>query len=208
MNELTSFRNCGHEGVEKFLWITEDEGAYGNEIDGPLFDWISGKDDFLKYVKNRNTIITAGGNCGMYARFYKNYFKTVYTFEPDDLCFYCLDRNCVGEGYHKYHGALGNTTDKLHLRRSPFPNNQGMHQIDDSPGNVQIYKIDDLNLDECDSIHLDIEGYESNALKGALDTINKFKPVIILERGSGAEIIKPLGYRAVKALRMDIIYTI
>lgn len=144
----------------------------------------------------------------MYARFYKNYFKKVYTFEPDDLCFYCLDRNCVGEGYYKYHGALGNTTEKLSLSRSPFSNNQGMHQISDNPGNVQIYKIDDLNLTECDSIHLDIEGYEAHALRGALNTINQFKPVIILERGSGNEVIRPLGYKPVKALRMDIIYTI
>jgi FkbM family methyltransferase len=204
--ELTSMRKCGYEGVDEFLWITEDQGAFGNETDGPLFDWIQGRDDFLLHVKNKNVVITAGGNCGMYVRFYKNYFRDVYTFEPDDLCFYCLDRNCVGEGYHKYHGGLGETTDKLTLVKTFAPSNHGMHQISKTPGNVQMYRIDDLNLNACDLIHLDVEGFEADALRGGLETIKKFKPVIILERANGKDVIEPLGYKMIKELRMDSIF--
>lgn len=204
--KLTSLRKCGYEGVDEFLWITEDEGAFGNETDGPLYDWITGRDDFLQYVKKRDTVVIAGGNCGMYVRFYKNYFNDVYTFEPEDLCFYCLDRNCVGEGYHKYHGGLGDVNDQLTLKRTPAPTNHGMHQIINFPGKVQMYRLDDLNLQHCDLIHLDVEGYEDKALIGSLGTIQKFNPVIILERASGREVIEPLGYRMVKELRMDSIF--
>jgi hypothetical protein len=41
--------------------------------------------------------------------------------------------------------------------------------------------IDDLNLPGCDLIQLDIEGYELNALLGAVKTIKKYKPVLCVE---------------------------
>ena len=81
MKDLTSYRKCGHEGVDELLWVTSDSGAFGNEKDGPLFDWIQDHEDFMSHVKNFDTVVQAGGNCGMYPRFYKNYFKNVYTFE-------------------------------------------------------------------------------------------------------------------------------
>ena len=71
--EITSYRKCGHEGVNEFLWVTQDTGAYGNEKDGPLFDWIQESRDFMSQVKKFDVVIQAGGNCGMYARFYKNF---------------------------------------------------------------------------------------------------------------------------------------
>jgi FkbM family methyltransferase len=203
--KLVSYRACGHEGVEKFLWVTKDRGAYGNENDGPLFDWISESADFMSQVKNFDVVVQAGGNCGMYPRFYKNYFREVYTFEPDDLNFYCLDRNCEGEGYHKFHGGLGNTTDSLTLKVNSLTN-VGMHKTIDQKGNVKMYRIDDLNLNNCDLIHLDIEGYEAKAILGARETIERFSPVVITERNGGEKELLNLGYTKFKKLRMDSIY--
>lgn len=203
--ELTSMRECGYEGVDEFLWVTKDKGAYGNEKDGPLFDWISDSKNFMSRVDKFDVVVQAGGNCGMYPRFYKNYFKEVYTFEPDALNFYCLDKNCVGKGYHKYFGGLGNTTDKLSIQQKSSIN-VGMHVIKENPGNVQMYRIDDLKLSTCDLIHLDVEGYETKAILGAEDTIRKFNPVVITERSGGEADLKRLGYEKYKKLRMDTIY--
>jgi hypothetical protein len=61
------------------------------------------------------------------------------------------------------------------------------NEIDDdmlvveSRPNIPILKIDDIKFTELDLIHLDIEGYEFYALKGGIETIKKFKPVIVLE---------------------------
>ena len=205
MEHLTSMRKCGIEGVEELLWITKDSGAYGNMSDGPLFDWIEDSKHFMSHVKKFDTVIQAGGNCGMYPRFYGNYFETIYTFEPDALNFYCLDHNCQGDKYHKFQGGLGNTTEKFAIR-TPSEDNVGMHYIVDTPGKIQMYKIDDLNLKECSLIHLDIEGYESKALLGGVNTITKFKPVIVTERGIGADVIVPLGYELVHTMRMDALF--
>lgn len=203
--QLTSRRHCGIEGVDKLLWITEDVGAFGDENDGPLGDWIKGKDSFMKYCKKKDVVISAGGNCGMYVRFYQNYFNEVYTYEPDDLNYYCLDKNCRGEGVHKFHGALGNSTEKFSLLKNHV-SNCGMHKIDKKPGDVQMYRIDDLNLEQCDLIHLDVEGFEADALMGGIETIKKFWPVVILEAAHGKEVVEALGYKMVERLSMDCIF--
>jgi FkbM family methyltransferase len=46
---------------------------------------------------------------------------------------------------------------------------------------IPTFTIDQLALDTCDLIQLDCEGYEPNIILGALETIEKFKPVIALE---------------------------
>jgi FkbM family methyltransferase len=200
-----SMRKCGFEGVKELLWIDSDMGAYGNESDGPLGDWIQDKEYFMEKVKKFDVVVQAGGNCGMYARFYKNYFQHVYTFEPDDLNFYCLDKNCVGDGYTKIKGGLGNTKWKLTLKKVS-QQNVGMHKIENKPGDIQMYRIDDLNLEHCDLIHLDVEGYEPDVIKGAIETIKKFSPVVITERSHGAEELKQLGYKKYRELKMDTVF--
>ena len=201
----TSMRHCGIEGVDKLLWVTLDFGAFGSEEDGPLGDWIQGSRHFMEHVSDFDTVVSAGGNCGMYVRFYRNYFKNVYTFEPDPLNFYCLDRNCVGEGYHKKQGALGETEGSCTLQRS-HASNVGMHKVTTEPGKIPMYTIDGLNLTSCGLIHLDVEGFERQVLMGAKNTIEKFSPVIILEAGHGGAMAESMGYRPVKRLSMDVVF--
>jgi FkbM family methyltransferase len=200
-----SYRKCGHENVDEFLWVSSDTGAFGHERDGPLFDWIFNKEDFLEKVKKFDVVVQAGGNCGMYPRFYKNYFNHVVTFEPDESNFHCLDVNCQGSGYTKYHGGLGNTNYNLTIRNNSNTN-VGTHRIVETPGNVKMYRLDDLNLNKCDLIHLDVERYEEPALRGAEQTIRKFSPVIITERSNGETYLKELGYVKHKQLRMDTVF--
>jgi len=205
--ELTSYRKCGYEGVEELLWVTTDIGGFGemSRGHGPIWDWVKDHEHFMSQVKSFNTVVQAGGNCGMYPRFYSNYFKNVYTFEPNPLNFYCLDINCQGDNFHKFEGGLGNTTDKLTVTNYNTIN-VGAHTIRNIPGDVQMYRIDDLNLTSCDLIHLDVEGYEPQALKGSIETIEKFNPVVIVENGRGGDILKDLGYTMHIKTIMDRVY--
>jgi len=41
--------------------------------------------------------------------------------------------------------------------------------------------IDELNLDGCDFIKIDVEGFEWGVLLGAIETIKKYKPIIFYE---------------------------
>lgn len=47
-------------------------------------------------------------------------------------------------------------------------------------------KIDDLNLEECKFIKIDVEGREPKVLEGAQKTINRFRPYILCEINTGA----------------------
>ena len=109
---------------------------------------------------------------------YSNIFKTVYTFEPDWLNFYCLVKNCPEDNIIKSQACLGDSPNLVNLSVKDW--SRGKSFIKGS-GKYPVYLIDNLGLNECDLIHLDIEGYEYFALKGAINTIKKFKPTIVIE---------------------------
>ena len=51
----------------------------------------------------------------------------------------------------------------------------------DDDGGTQAVSIDSLNLEHCDFIKLDLEGAERLALEGARETIQKFRPFLLVE---------------------------
>jgi FkbM family methyltransferase len=61
---------------------------------------------------------------------------------------------------------------------------------------VPLISIDQLRIKDLSLIQLDVEGFERAVLRGAVKTIEKQRPVIVLEdlRGNCAEILEPLGY--------------
>jgi FkbM family methyltransferase len=199
------FRECGIEGVDKLVWVKGDIGAYDLILD----DWKRNIHDWLRMVKNFDVVVQAGGNCGMYPRFYKNYFKEVYTFEPEPNNFHCLDQNCQGEGYHKFYGGLGDENKKVSVVYDGHPTvfNAGQFAINEEKGNIQLYRLDDLNLQKCDLIHLDVEGYEAKVLEGARETIKRCQPVIITEVANGTDILsKELQYKPYIHAGWDIVF--
>lgn len=196
-----SVRPVNYEGINELWWVTQDTKSFNS----PLSDWKTDKDYFLKYVKNKNTIVQAGGNCGLYARFYGNYFDTIYTFEPDPSNFSCLKLNCQDEKYKIYNVALGETSGKavLQFPKKKFKNAGIWQVVLDDCGDVEVITIDSLDLQTCDLIHLDVETFEPYVLKGAINTITKFRPVIILEAGHGHEVVLDLGYKIKEKLTSD-----
>ena len=46
---------------------------------------------------------------------------------------------------------------------------------------VPIVRIDDLRLDDCHFLKIDVEGMEKTVLAGAVDTIRRFRPILYVE---------------------------
>jgi|TARA_R110000823_G_scaffold315438_1_gene447587 FkbM family methyltransferase len=173
-----------------------------------------------EFCKKHKVIVQAGGNCGMYPKLYSDIFDTVYTFEPDPLNFYCLTKN-TGSNVIKFQACLGNERKLVNLsyeRHKVLAKrpNAGGFWISGS-GNFPILRIDDLGLKECDLIHLDIEGYEGEAILGGEETIRKFKPTISIElRGHGTQfswpdnkivsLLNKFGYAEVAKISHDRIF--
>lgn len=138
-----------------------------------------------KFCTDKKVVIQAGGNCGLYPRIYSEIFETVYTFEPDPINFFCLVQNVKKNNVIKFQSCLGSNhnlvsveIDKNLLEKKGY--NSGTFQVT-GKGIIPTIKIDDLELEECNLIHLDIEGFEGYALEGGIETIKKCKPIICLE---------------------------
>jgi len=134
-----------------------------------------------KLVKKKRVVLQAGGNVGFYVKKYADIFENVYTFEPEPLSFFCLNLNVTNPNVFKFQACLGDSHECVNLFNAcdtPLGHG-GSHVI--GAGLTPTLMIDDLNLEICDLIHLDIEGYEKKALLGGIKTINRCKPVIVIE---------------------------
>jgi FkbM family methyltransferase len=160
------------EGV---WWPVQDTKCWEN-----LHRWIDVPDILMQHVPNKNVMVQAGGNCGLYTKEYAKHFKkAVYTFEPVAELFECLVRNVPDEHVIKFQACIGNERNLVSINPHDGGDIGGGHV--GSSGIIPTLKIDDLGLDECNLIHLDVEGYEKFALAGARDTIVKCRPVICIE---------------------------
>ena len=53
--------------------------------------------------------------------------------------------------------------------------------IPDNLGGIVIYSLNQMEIDRIDFIKIDVEGYELDVLIGGKETINKFKPTMLIE---------------------------
>lgn len=203
--DLLKIRDQDVDGVTGWTWVKEDDGAWA----GPHQEWMNThRDAYLAASRERNVVVQAGGNCGLYPRLFAKYFNTVYTFEPDPLNFHCLVNNCQLDNIVKINGALGSNNEPVRVQRAGM-GNVGCHTVV-AGGLVPQFTIDQLNLPACDFIQLDVEGYEIHILHGAAKTIEKFKPGISCENGNNSgipEFLAQYGYKVVANVGADVVYS-
>ena len=186
-------------------------------------------DVYKEHLGKGKVAIQAGGHFGMHPRMLAEIFETVYTFEPDSYSFHCLVNNCQLNNIKKFNCVLGDTHGMMYQKydgqynrgvnfydlpiigETPITQIRDVLDVDKTAlVNIPQICIDDLNLSSCDLIHLDIEGSEDRVIKGAINTLQKFKPVLILESLNieGHEIICSLGYSKVYADIGDTVFVV
>lgn len=148
-----------------------------------VFDHVSDIDVFMNHVKGRGVCIQAGGACGVWPLRYSQLFDVVYTFEPHPENWACLIENTKGVGnIVSTHAPLCHNHDKYSIRNDAAEReNWGAGYCVPNQDGLEGVRIDDLKLDGCDLIQLDIEGFELEALMGGAQTIDAYHPVIVLE---------------------------
>jgi len=159
------------------------EGWHWPFKDRSCWPWLQNEKDLpelmSQHCSQRRTLIQAGGNVGFYIRSYASLFDRVITFEPDRLNFQCLAMNVPDNNVIKIQACIGNKRDTVSITNST--KNIGAYHVSANPGLIPTLLIDDFNVQDCDLLHLDIEGFELFALQGAEETIKRCSPVIAVE---------------------------
>ena len=183
-NDTYEIRNSQLFG-DGWLWPKHDTICW-DFFNKPLTSNLDSNDpatfpyDIVNYVNKRTCVIQAGGNSGLYPKIYSKFFDKVYTFEPDLDWFTCMAHNVTETNVFKFQCCLGNDSTSLNVSTPSWhSDNYGAIRVTGT-GSIPQLTIDSFNT-EPDLIHLDIEGYELFALQGAIETIKKHTPVIVVE---------------------------
>jgi FkbM family methyltransferase len=203
---------------EQLLFINNDLWWHNDNINEYEYQ-LKTNNDFMKkitpHLKGNDIAIQAGGSCGWLVRQIQPHFKHIYTFEPNYLSFLCLCLNLPFSNVSKFNACIGN--ERKLVKMSHHYDKLSSSGYVNGEGYIPTLLIDDLNVDKCDFMQLDLEGFEYNALLGARKTIEKFKPVLCIEHcwqfryGASSEvmenlIIKEWGYKMVETIGPDRIY--
>lgn len=172
-----------------------------------------------KYLKENAIILDIGANIGSHTLYWaiERKAKKIYSFEPFDMIYEILNTNIkinyLQDKVTIYNFGLYDEECKAEIDRFSKNNIGGTNFIKNNNGRFQLKTLDSLNIKEhIDLIKIDVEGAEIETLRGGLKTIEKNKPIIVIESFTNKqkleEIIFPLGYVQVDTIREneDYIY--
>lgn len=198
------------DGNKKFFCSPHDTIVSGNLRSG--IPWEGFMHKYFKSYSNKNKVaLDIGANIGTHTIYLSDYFAKVHAFEPQSSVYKLLESNIIlnkCDNVHAHNFGLGSTNTSVQMEKYDLakPNNQGGIGIDKtglSGGEkIQVKVLDELNISNIGFMKIDVEGYELDVIKGAIQTIKKSKPIIIIElndktkndRDQIVGILKSLGY--------------
>ena len=155
-------------------------------------EWNKGEKEIrlLEFLVDRNkTSLDIGACWGVYTYYLAKLCPKVITFEPNPKTYKILKRN-VASNVELLPYALSNETSSAELRvpkgRKGY-SNQGASlstkKVDGEHGKVEVEakRLDDLGIDNIGFMKIDVEGFEQQVLDGAVETIAKNKPNLVIE---------------------------
>jgi FkbM family methyltransferase len=136
----------------------------------------------LNYVKNKRLALDIGANVGLWSRDLVKHFDQVFAFEPVAMFRECLQLNVTDPKLVIHSTALGDYD--MQATMVITEGNTGHSHIDPNKqgGDIQVIKLDNLELKNVDYIKIDCEGYEYKVIRGAEKTIRNNRPIVVLEQ--------------------------
>lgn len=185
------------------IYIGKSLAYYGEYSEGEV-------DVFRQILREGHYVVEAGANIGAHtvamAQIIGDYGK-LFAFEPQRRVFQTLNGNvainslrnvfCFQKALAKERGSI-----LVPILNTEVPNNFGALALGswEYGEEVDVVTIDSLDLPACRLIKVDVEGMELDVLKGAENTISKYKPVLYVEidqedkKQSLLEYVDSLGY--------------
>jgi FkbM family methyltransferase len=180
----------------------------------------------MEYVKNFRVAVDVGGHVGLWAMHLAKCFQMVHAFEPVQEMRQCFRKNVESGRVHIYGYALGAESGRCNMKYDRADSG-GTHvermaaEIDDDPSIVEMRTLDSFGLSNLDFLKIDCEGYEHHVIEGAIETLLRCKPCVIVEqkphklvhnfgiKGTPAlDPLKEMGYRVAKEIGGDYIMVV
>ena len=137
----------------------------------------------MSKVKQHRVAIDVGANLGIMSYRMVKDFEYVHAFEP--LFHEYLSKNVTADNFKVYPYAVGDEekieTMRVGIYRSGGSNIIKTKEKDQTYKDVKVVKIDSFNIKNVDFMKIDVEEYELYALLGSVNTIEEFKPTILIE---------------------------
>jgi FkbM family methyltransferase len=158
------------------------------------------------------TAVDGGAYVGTWSLHLKRSFDRVIAFEPNPTNYVCLQRNVCHLGVDTTCVALRDVTGVVDLvpandKQKPFG-----HQVQrNEHGRTSSLRLDELSLLDLDLLKLDVEGHEYEAICGARFTIQRCKPLIVIEQKfntRAGDLLMGWGVRFVKRVKHDCIFAV
>lgn len=171
-----------------------------------------------KHCRQFRTAVDVGAHVGLWAYNLAHWFKQVKAFEPVDEHRKCFIENTIGQANITLHPcALGAIEGSVNIATTHGSSGDSRVQ---GEGDIPMHRLDSFGLQSVDLIKIDVEGLEEGVILGALDTIVRCHPTIIVEQKrdfalrfglepQGAlKVLHKLGYKTVTELGGDFILTV
>jgi FkbM family methyltransferase len=150
---------------------------------------------FHRIIREGDVVVEVGANIGSHtvpiSRIAGVRKGTVIAFEPERNNFYCLCGNVISNNlfstycFNQAVGAEVGTIDVPELDQDKTLNWGGL-ELGHDYSNVAHYQVqkvtlDSLGLPKLDLLKVDVEGMEADVLRGGVETIKKYRPIMYVE---------------------------
>ena len=165
------------------------------------------RDSAIASCDNKRICIDIGANVGLWSCDLVKQFEKVIAFEPVAEFRECFKKNVTGSNYIIEPVALGRTESLIEM--NIVQGNTGLSHIDPTSvgkGSIPLRTLDSYNYENIDLIKIDVEGFEEEVLAGAMQTILRNKPVLVVEQlknKTSIKILKSWGYRVLSQHSKD-----
>lgn len=168
------------------------------------------REEAYKYVTDFDLAVDVGSNVGLWAKPLTEHFKRIIAFEPLQQVYSCLEKNVKGLPVEINRFALGSVNSKVEMVYDS-ENTGGSYVSEVGTGTIDIKRMDDLNLPRFGLLKIDCERHELEVIKGGVETILKYKPIIVCEQHPDTDycagtFLKSLGAKQITNVRKDYIF--